>query len=93
MVSDDVFVHVADPLGRLGSASVLKPGCVMFVMFPFIATWEDQVFGLDWAPGGVEHLLPAGYHGDPASSNGAFFFTGFVGDVFGMLCEAGSVRF
>jgi SAM-dependent methyltransferase len=95
IVSNDVFEHVADPARAFREcARVLKPGGVMFATFPFFSDMERSRTRARLGSVGVEHLLPAEYHGDPTSSSGALVFTDFGGDVFGLFREAGfsSVR-
>jgi SAM-dependent methyltransferase len=90
IVSNDVFEHVADPVRAFREcARVLKPGGIMFATFPFFSDMRRSRTRARLGSGGVEHLQPAEYHGDPTSSSGALVFTDFGGDVFGMLCEAG----
>ena len=90
IVSNDVFEHVADPAQAFREcARVLKPGGVMFATFPFFSDMDRSRTRARLGSSGVEHLLPAEYHGDPTSSSGALVFTDFGGDVFDMLGEAG----
>lgn len=89
LLSFEVLEHVPDYKAALREcARVLKPGGTMLLTTPFhggpTTTARAKV-----GPGGVEHLLPPEYHGDPLSSDGCLCFYHFGGDLLDSLLEAG----
>jgi len=81
LVSLEVLEHVPDYHAALREcARVLRRGGTMLLTVPFhsgpTTTTRARV-----GPGGVEHLLPPEYHGDPLSSAGCLCFYHFGGDL------------
>jgi SAM-dependent methyltransferase len=71
VVSNDVMEHVPDY--RRGFAEVLRvlrPGGTLVFTVPFHAEQHEHVVRARVGPGGVEHLLPPEYHGDPVNPGG-----------------------
>ena len=90
IVSNDVFEHVPDPLqGFRECHRVLKPGGEMLATFPFYPWVETSVTRARLGPGGIEHLHPPMYHGNPVSDDGALVFTDFSWDLIEVIRAAG----
>jgi len=79
VVTNDVLEHVP----RFDKAyrellRVLAPGGTLLVTVPFVAAQYDHVIRAVVKPsGGVEHLLPPDYHGDPLRPEGALCYQYF----------------
>jgi len=90
VVSNDVFEHVPDPWAALGEcARVLRPGAALLFTVPFDAGSASSVPRARAGKDGVEHLLPAVYHGNPVSSEGSLVFTDFGRDLVARLRDCG----
>jgi hypothetical protein len=92
--SFEVLEHVPDYRKALAEfARVLKPGGLLVLTAPFLersaATLVRARIGND---GGVEHIEPPEYHGDPASPDGALCFYHFGWDLADALRQAGFDR-
>jgi SAM-dependent methyltransferase len=68
VVTQDVFEHVLRPDAAFAEiARVLRPGGAHVFTVPIWPSPATVVRARARADGGVEHLLPAEYHGDPVS--------------------------
>lgn len=90
IVSNDVFEHVPHPGRAMAEAArVLAPGGVLYFTIPFHADRYDSVARAELTPDGLEHRLPAEYHGDPFSGGRSLVFTDFGWDVLEMARAGG----
>lgn len=90
IVSNDVFEHVPDPMKAFKECvRVLKDGGVMLATIPFHSLEDKTVFRAQLTETGVKHLLPAQFHGNPVSSEGALVFNDFGWDILDMFKAAG----
>jgi ubiquinone/menaquinone biosynthesis C-methylase UbiE len=90
VVSNEVFEHVNEPVRALGECCrVLKPGGCLLFTIPFDTSKERSVRRARLENGGVTHLLPAAYHGNPLSEKGSLVFTDFGWDVLDDVRSAG----
>jgi SAM-dependent methyltransferase len=89
LLSFEVLEHVPDYAAALGEcARVLKPGGTMVVTVPFHGGPSTTVRARI-GPGGVEHILPPEYHGDPVNSEGCLCFYHYGWDFLDAIREAG----
>jgi SAM-dependent methyltransferase len=71
----DVLEHVPDwRLGLQECGRVLKHGGVMLFTAPFYHELDRNIVRAVWEDGKIRHLLPAGYHGNPISTDGSLVF-------------------
>jgi SAM-dependent methyltransferase len=90
IVSNDVFEHVPDPWQAFRECRrVLREGGAMLATLPFYDQEANSRPRARLSIGGIEHLLPAQYHGNPVSADGSLVFTDFGWDVLDRLREAG----
>lgn len=90
VVSDDVLEHVNDPLRALREVlRVLRPGGVLLLTVPFDPASDANVRRAELSGGGVKHLLPAVYHGNPVSQEGSLVFTDFGWELLAQIREIG----
>jgi SAM-dependent methyltransferase len=90
VVSCDVLEHVSDPVAAFAEiARVLRPGGVALLTIPIDPALARNRRRALREPGGVRHLLPEIYHGDPLSARGALVFTDFGWEVLAQLRAAG----
>jgi len=81
-ISQDVLEHVPNPLLAFAEiARVLRPGGSHIFTVPRNAALPKSVSRARLGPKGIEHLLPAKYHGDPIRAQGALVFTDFGADL------------
>jgi hypothetical protein len=89
LLTFEVLEHVPDYRTALREcARVLKPGGTMLVSVPF-HLGERTTVRARVGPGGIEHLLPPEYHGDPLVSGDCLCFYHFGWDFIDALKEAG----
>ena len=90
IVSNDVFEHVPDPFKAFQECvRVLKYDGVMLATIPFHGLEDKTIFRAELTENGVKHLLPAQFHGNPVSPEGALVFNDFGWDILEMFKEAG----
>lgn len=90
IVSNDVFEHVPDIAKTLGEACrVLKRNGILLLSMPFYADRLKTVERAKIADGGVVHLLPEQYHGNPVDEKGSLVFYDFGWDFFDCCKNAG----
>jgi hypothetical protein len=91
VVSNDVLEHVADPLAAAREiARVLRPGGELFLAIPFDVHKKETTCRARRSGVGIEHLLPATYHGNPVKpEEGSLVFTDFGWDFVAQLESIG----
>lgn len=91
IASFDVLEHVPDYRKALKEfARTLRPGGLLVLTAPFISNLETTVVRARiTSDGGVEHLLPPEYHGDPLGDGGILCFYHFGWDLLDAAREAG----
>jgi len=90
VVSNDVLEHVNDPWKALHEcARVLRSGGTLYMTIPFFMDCESSRRRASATPDGIEHILPAVYHGNPLSSQGSLVFTDFGWDVLDEMRRSG----
>jgi len=92
VVSQDVFEHVSDINKSLKEAHrVLRNhGCLIIAIpFTFAKTTVQRAMLKD---GKIQNLLPAAYHGNPLSKNGALVFFDYGWDFLDMCKSAGFTK-
>lgn len=78
IVSNDVFEHVPNPARAFAEcARVLKAGGVLLATIPFHSNSDLSITRANLVGGGLEHILPPSYHGNPVSADGSLVFTDF----------------
>ena len=87
----EVLEHVFEYRAALAEFSrVLRPGGVLVVTVPFVATETASILRATIDPGGaVRHLLEPEYHGDPISGEGVLCFHHFGWDLLDAVRGAG----
>ncbi len=89
VASFDVLEHVPDYQAAIGEMyRVLRPGGACVATFPFTDQPTTLVRARLAADGGIEHLEPPEYHGDPISG-GILCYYHFGWDVLDRFREAG----
>jgi SAM-dependent methyltransferase len=89
VASFEVLEHVPEYDDALREfARVLRPGGTLLATFPFLDAAASVVRARLDAGGGIEHLLPAEYHGDPLGA-GVLCFHHFGWDVLDRVRAAG----
>jgi GT2 family glycosyltransferase/ubiquinone/menaquinone biosynthesis C-methylase UbiE/glycosyltransferase involved in cell wall biosynthesis len=90
IVSNDVFEHVPDPWQGLRECRrVLRRGGELLMSIPFDPQADESRPRAVLREGGIEHLAPPLYHGNPVSADGSLVFTDFGWDVIARLHDAG----
>jgi len=91
ILSFDVFEHVPEYRKAFKEClRCLRPGGALFFTVPFDLNSERNIIRARITPnGGVEHLLPAEYHGDPLRSEGVLCFQHFGWDLLEELRSMG----
>lgn len=94
ILSFDVLEHVPDWRAALREfARTLKPGGLLLLTAPFHFGARDTVVRARiGADGGIEHLLPPVYHGDPLSTDSVLCYQEFAWDLLDALAAAGFAR-
>ena len=81
-VTQDVLEHVFHPLDVFREvARTLKPGGIHVFTVPITRYREPSRRRARLGAGGVEHLLPAEYHGDPVNDGGALVTVDWGWDI------------
>jgi SAM-dependent methyltransferase len=91
LLSFDVLEHVPDWRGAVSElARVLKPSGLLLLTAPFSLEHRETTTRARLnAEGGIDHLLPPQYHGDPLSEQGVLCFQEFGWDLLDALRECG----
>lgn len=90
ILSFDVFEHIPDYLDAfIECLRCLKTGGHLIFTVPFVAHSEQNIVRAYLREGGVEHLLPPEYHGDPLNSDGCLCFYHFAWNLLEELRQIG----
>lgn len=90
IVSNDVFEHVPNPLTAFKECyRVLKTGGTMLTTIPFHNGSDKSIVRAEIIDSQLYNILPAVYHGNPVSKDGALVFTDFGWDIFDQFYNAG----
>lgn len=83
ILSFDVLEHVADDIAAFRECyRCLKPGGTLLFTAPFSFDKAHKVVRARFTPaGGIEHILPPEYHGNPVDPKGALCLRYFAWDV------------
>jgi SAM-dependent methyltransferase len=82
VVSNDVLEHVPEPERAVAEMRrVLRPGGTALCTFPFLDQAETRVRARRRPGGGIEHLWPESWHGNPVSAKGSLVYREFGWDV------------
>lgn len=82
VISQDVFEHVLHPNRAFAEvARVLRPGGAHVFTVPLYRREKTVVRARAAPGGGVEHLLPAEYHGNPVDPDGALVVREWGADI------------
>lgn len=90
VMSLEVLEHIPDYKKALAEMfRVLKMGGYLILTVPFVANLERSIVRAKINKNGIEHLLPAEYHGDPAGGSNCLCFYHFGWDIFDDLRTVG----
>lgn len=90
IVSFDVLEHVPDYSKGFGECfRCLEPGGLLLFSVPFTGLPSTTTRARLGTSGGIEHLLPPEYHGDPLKNEGCLCFYHFGWDMLDQLRAAG----
>ena len=93
VVSQDVFEHVFDPLAAIAEiARTLRPGGATLMTVPVVRKFRPSQRRARLANGAVEHLLPAQFHGNPVSEEGALVTIDWGYDIASHLAAASGLH-
>ena len=88
-VSQDVLEHVFDPARVFQEvARTLRPGGMHIFTTPLVRKAEPSRRRARLTPDGVEHLLPAEYHGNPISDEGSLVTFDWGFDIVDLIYRA-----
>jgi SAM-dependent methyltransferase len=86
----DVLEHVPDAQAALrDNARILAPGGTMLFSLPFYHTLDRHLVRARLGAGGIEHLMPEVFHGNPVTQGGALVFIHPGWELFDQLRAAG----
>ncbi|EKS28008.1 class I SAM-dependent methyltransferase [Afipia felis] len=93
IVSNDVFEHIpSPPLAFKECHRVLRTGGEMIMTTPFFWKNDQSICRAAIGENGIQHHLPAVYHGNPMSAEGSLVFYDFGWDILEMATSAGFSR-
>jgi len=93
VISNDVLEHVLNPdKALLETCRILRPQGVLLMTVPFHLDKENNERRAEWASGGIKHLLPPCYHGNPLSDKGSLVVTDFGWDFLQNIRNAGFTK-
>jgi SAM-dependent methyltransferase len=90
VISNEVLEHVNDPERVIAEiVRVLRVGGSLFLTTPFDPNKDESVRRARLVSGGIQHLLPPVYHGNPLSKDGSLVFNDFGWELVSLLERAG----
>ncbi len=95
VVTQDVFEHIFDPFKAIAEiARTLRPGGATIMSVPVVRKFNpSQRRARLTGDGAIEFILPAEYHGNPVSGDGALVTVDWGYDIAALLARASGLWF
>jgi len=90
IISNDIFEHVPDPLMAFKEClRILRTGGYLIATIPFNKDLEKSIQRAKLFEGQIVNILPAQFHNNPVSEDGALVFYDYGWDLIDLMKSAG----